>query len=343
MAGYREKFIHTFSKVAPYFSNNFLTLLSKQNLILPVYHLVSDKKVKHITHLYSYKGKKEFLKDLDYLQKNYEPISLAKLIKMTQEGSDLKRRYFLLTFDDGLREFGEVVAPILKDRGLTAVCFLNNDFIDNKNLFFRFKISLLVDRLQSPISGATMEQVCQVISSAPSRAAICKALLTLTYHDQETITKIGHLLNLDFTKYLTDERPYLSSQEIRDLMQQGFEFGAHSLDHPEYYLIDQAEQLKQTHSSIHELDDRFNLPYKTFAFPFTDHQVKLNFFHSLHKAIPDIDLTFGSAGQKRDLAPLHFQRIPMEMGTLSGKKIIQSELLYYLLKRPFGKNTLLRS
>ena len=236
-----------------------------------------------------------------------------------------------------MREFGEVVAPILKDRGLTAVCFLNNHFIDNKNLFFRFKISLLIEKIQTSISDTQLERIGKIISSVPSRSAICKALLALTYHDQEMIAQMAQIVNLDFAKYLAKERPYLSSQEIRELMQQGFEFGAHSLDHPEYYLIDEEEQLRQTDSSLRALNDQFNFLHQTFAFPFTDHQVKLNFFRSLHQAMPEIDLTFGSAGQKKTLLHCTYKESRWKWVLYPVKKSFKPNCYIIFLKDPLVK------
>ena len=51
-----------------------------------------------------------------------------------------------------------------------------------------------------------------------------------------------------------------------------------------------------------------------------------------------LNYTFGSAGIKNDINVNHLQRIPMEMSTYNAKQLLKAEVLYYLLKMPFGRN-----
>lgn len=129
------------------FSLPLLRKLSGINLVVPVYHTVADIMPDHIKYLYPIKNTTVFRQDLNTLLKYYQPATIQELIKHAEEGTEPDKPIFHLTFDDGLSEFYSVIAPILKEKGIQATCFLNNDFIDNKKLFFRFKESILVDRL----------------------------------------------------------------------------------------------------------------------------------------------------------------------------------------------------
>ncbi len=341
MAGFREAFIYRFNKLTPFLPHKVLTRLTGQNLILPVYHLVSDRDVTHVKHLYAYKTVQQFKRDLEYLLRYYEPINLSDLIDFT-EGYELKKPSFLLTFDDGLREFGDVVAPILKQKGVPAICFLNNAFIGNKALFFRYKVSLLIEHLLANQGAESVQRAIDLIPERTTEDRLPEVLLGFNHTNEGLIDQIASTLEIDFTQYLADEKPYLDAYEIEKLIESGFNFGAHSLHHPEYFLLSLSQQLEQTTQSILGLTKMYPSQPMTFAFPFTDHQVSNAFFEELRRQIPDLKLTFGSAGQKKDLVMGHLQRIPMEMRDLSAKEIIQTELLYYLAKAPFGKNTLVR-
>ena len=340
MAGFRNQFIHLIKWISPISSNRLLTLLTQQKLILPVYHLVADHQVPHIKNLYQIRDTKTFVSDLDFLLKNYDPIDLNTLSDCVHGKITLRKKSFLITFDDGLREFADIVAPILLKRGIPAVCFLNNNFIDNQALFYRYKASIIIEYLSKNIEPQALQGVYDLFpTEEPSRLNLIKNILAITYLNRQRVDEIAKPLGIDFDQYLKDKRPYLTSDEIDSLLAQGFDFGAHSLDHPEYYLITISEQLRQTTQSVDRLSTRFALPHKVFAFPFTDYNVSTAFFRRLNEGYPNIGLTFGSAGLKQDPVQNHLQRIPMEMGSLSAKQIINGELLYYLLKIPFRKNT----
>jgi len=124
------------------------------NFIAPFYHAVSDEPLPHIRHLYKVKTVSEFEEDLDFMLRYYEPISVDELITdekgavFYEDGRPLihpSRPKMLLSFDDGLRSFYEVVAPILQKKGVPCICFINSGFVDNKALFYRYQESLNIE------------------------------------------------------------------------------------------------------------------------------------------------------------------------------------------------------
>ena len=268
----------------------------------------------HLKYLYQPRSIKLFKEDLAFFLKYYEPIGLDELIRLIKEDKPLKKNYFHLTFDDGLRDFYDVAAPILKEKGIPATVFLNSDFIDNKALFYRFKASVLVEKLSA------------------------KGLLDVIYKDNAILDELAKENNINFEDYLKNEKPYLTAQQIEKLILEGFTFGAHSKNHPMYNQINLAEQITQTISSINLITSQFNLNYRVFSFPFTDFGVSYPFFNAIKN---EVDLTFGCAGLKDDIIKNHLQRIPMELEQ-SGKGIIKTAYFYYLLKKMVGKNKIIR-
>ena len=59
---------------------------------------------------------------------------------------------FLLTFDDGFREIYDIIAPILLDKGIPATFFISSGFLDNRELCYQHKASLLVEKVRNGIS-----------------------------------------------------------------------------------------------------------------------------------------------------------------------------------------------
>lgn len=322
--------------------SNLLLHLTQQRLILPFYHIVSDDNPAHIRHLYAVKRVRAFRKDLDFLLRLYQPIDYFQFQALAAEGKRPAKPVMLLTFDDGLREFHDVIAPILLEKGVPAVCFLNSAFIDNKALFFRYKASLLIAHLEANPRLLAQGDVKHFLASDSKQDGDYQAFIrAVSYQNQAVLDTLAGIIGYDFQAYLSLQQPYLTTPQIRSLLQQGFQFGAHSVDHPEYRTLDFEEQVRQTKESIQTICARFELNYKTFSFPFTDFGVERRFFEQVQQE-HIADITFGCAGQKREQFPAHYQRIAFEMGDLSAKEIYNAELQYFAAKAIFGKNILQR-
>ncbi len=311
----RKTFISVTSPYTSVLPLSTLISLTGQDLIIPFYHIVSDGDCPHIT--YKYKNVKQFEDDLDYLVRHYQPIGATDLPDVLS-GKYKGKKIMLLTFDDGLREMYDIAAPILVRKGIPAIFFLNNDFIDNKALMFRYKIGLILRNYPKDYID---------IYDADSDAAV--------------IEETNGELEEEFKNFLRIHKPYMTSDQVRSLMHQGFAIGAHSLNHPYYHTLSPEEQLAQTLDSMDGLQRDFGLTQRLFAFPFTDHGVSKKFFDSIF-AEGKIDFSFGGAGIKNDIHPRQLQRIPMEGWAAGAEQTLKSEYLYYLLRMPLMKNTIKR-
>jgi len=343
MAGFRNTVLKKINKVASFLPSELLVKITNQKLILPFYHTVSDGgNMPHIKHLYSLKSEKTFEEDLDFLLRVYNPIDYDQFLAFKNNNRSPKKPSFLLSFDDGLREFHDIIAPILIRKGIPAVCFLNSNFIDNKGLFFRYKASLLIEKFQKNKDLIEKKEVQNFLNAVPLPTDdISKFILSINYQNKNLLDDLAKTINYDFEDFLSEFEPYLTSQQITYLIDQGFYFGGHSIDHPEYQYLKQDEQLRQTKESVKEICSKFSLNYKTFSFPFTDYGVSKQFFVDLMTKNV-VDVTFGCAGLKQEMIPNHFQRIPFELDNLPAKELLNAELLYFILKIPFGKNKINR-
>ncbi len=286
--------------------------LTQTDVILPFYHTISDEEIPHIKHLYRVKNKKEFEKDIDFLCQHFQPIDYPTFCKIKDGLIKPKERCFLLSFDDGLSEFYDIIAPILLKKKVSAICFLNSAFIDNKDLFYRYKASLLINFLiQNPkkISYTKFKNI----------DIARQQILAVNYQNKHLIDNWAEQVNYSFSAFLEKQKPYLTTEQIKELKQQGFYFGAHSIDHPEYFNLPFKEQIRQTKESVQNIQKKLNISYKIFAFPFTDFNVSKKFFDTIDKE-KICDMTFGTAGLKKDTVSNNYQRIPLEKKTYSAKQ-----------------------
>ncbi len=322
-------------KAFSYFTpSSHLIKISKLKHILPFYHTVSNNDLPHIKHLYPVKKTRDFEEDLDFLLKHFHPVDYDRFKNIATGKTKPTKPVCLLSFDDGLRELYDIICPILIKKGIPAICFLNSAFIDNKSLFFRYKASLILEEtIKEPKKASIIKSKYNSISN------LHNFILSIKYEDQYILNDIASLIQLDFNQFLTKSKPYLTSHQINKLIAQGFNFGAHSVDHPEYQRLSIDNQLDQTISCLNFLKINFDISNGLFSFPFTDVNVGSAFFEKIQ---PHVTATFGCAGFKKEIIKNHFQRIPLEKGTDSAEEIIKTEILYYFLKMSFGKNTIYR-
>ncbi len=319
--------------IAQIFPFKFLYTLNKQKTIFPLYHSVSDISPIHLKHLYKIKSTKEFVEDLDFYLKNFKRIDLKLFINE----KFINEKTFFLTFDDGLSEIYDIVAPLLKKKGIPAIFFINSAFVDNLDLFYRYKISLIIDKtFKNTKYQNIVEKYLKKININTSD--IKKYLLSLNHKNTNVIEQIAKLLEIDFAEYLQKHKPYMSSNQIKELHNQGFYIGAHSANHFYYSQLTENEQIQQTIDSLDFVIREFNPEFKLFAFPFTDYKVNKSFFERISTSV---DLTFGTAGLKNDSIKFNIQRIPMENGK-TAIETIKYEFFYYLIKGIFGKNLIKR-
>ncbi len=324
------------------FDLNFLIKITKQGLLLPFYHTVSNENLSHIKHLYPITTTKRFNEDLDFFQKNYSAVSYDYLLENHKNKSLRKERTFFLTFDDGLRQFHDEVAPILIRRGIPATFFVNSDFVDNKNMFFRLKVSILIEQMNTKgVTAGQKSHITTLFSKKGLKYEIPMDLHSITDANKEILDEIAPLLDISFAQYLSVHQPYLNTPQIESLIQQGFTVGAHSVSHPYYPLLNEDAQVMQTLKCIQFLNENFGIKERTFSFPYTDFEIKKTFFDRIKN---EVDLTFGTANMKLDEIENNFQRIPMEIPDRENAgSIIKSEYLFFLIKMLIGRHMIKRN
>jgi len=188
--------------------------------------VVSDYHLPHIRHLYRYRRIQEFEHDLDEMLKWFEPVSFEEYLKSEGNG----KRRMVLSFDDGLAECHEIIAPLLLRKGIPAVFFLNNHFIDNRGLFFRYKASLIIDEILSDCKSKEKASEFLVIP----KEQVVKAIRMVNFSQQALLDELARKVEVDFVDYMREDPVYLNSQQVEELVKWGFEIGGHSPDHSDF-------------------------------------------------------------------------------------------------------------
>lgn len=288
--------------------------------IIPIYyHLVSNKRNPLVENLYTYKDIASFRKDLEVLVKKYDILDL-NAIKSNKRG-------LVLSFDDGFSECYNIIFPILKEFSIPAFFFVNNDFIDNKDMFFRAKISLLISRLDY-LSPFTHQQLSYVLECKVTK--IKSQILAIKNHDKDKINSLLTIADIDVAKYLAEKKPYLSTEEIKEMINAGYYLGGHTSDHSRLKYFNSLEQEKRIVDSAHDIKTRFNLSYSLCSLPHNDQGLKKVVFQNVSK---QIDYLFGGYGLNHQIENNYLQRISNEHSSLRIDKFINRWKVLHHIKR----------
>jgi peptidoglycan/xylan/chitin deacetylase (PgdA/CDA1 family) len=292
---------------------------------LPFYHVVSDKQLPHILN-YPYRNRNDFEKELDFFLQYFKPVTLEELASGTCAG----KKVFHLTFDDGLRECADIIAPILLKKGIPATFFVNTAFAGNNELFHRYKASLILSKLRHK-PNRTVEKILAGHLMKGDR------ILSAEFTDMHVLRDVALLLKIDYEKYLRKKKPYLTWEQIKQIAASGFTVGAHSHTHPEFWKLQPGDQLREVKVSMEKVVEMVNPSIKAFSFPYTDSGVPARVLDTIRKE-GICDITFGTAGIKYDNYKSHFQRYPVEQqGDFLDN--LRTEIVYFELRKWVGKAT----
>jgi peptidoglycan/xylan/chitin deacetylase (PgdA/CDA1 family) len=303
-------------------------------IVLPYYHLVCDQELEHVSGLFKFRTVQQFEADLDLFLRFYTPVDLPDVIRHLDGAGRLPKRSFLLTFDDGFREIYDIVAPILYARGIPAVFFLTTAFVDNSELCYQQKISLLIRTLAALGDSPVSRKVSQALDDEGVKGPDpLSRIRSIGYRRRNVLDVLGRLLEFDFAAYAASVQPYLTSEQVKGLMRQGFAIGSHSIDHPLYSELSLEEQLRQTHESVNWLSNRFQYDCQAFAFPFRDAGVSPEFFQMAF-ADERLKVSFGTSGMHRHYYPRNLTRNTMENTNRNATQILAREFAVTLLRNP---------
>lgn len=333
-----REFSHSIAQLFPY---RVLHGLVKPKIVAPFYHTVANVFPLHVASLYPVYTPEQFEQHLEFLLKHFEPTIPADVPLILSGKKKLAKPALFLSFDDGFKEVTTIVEPILSKKGIPATFFVNPNFIDNRDLLYRCKLSLIDNRLSVFKDKKSLVEILRNNTGIQSIGVeqIKEVLFSLGHNDSSTIDLIANAVGLNFTEYLDKHQPYLTLNQILTLSSKGYTIGAHSLTHSLFSELSFEQQLIEVQQSVDWVQQNIPNQPKLFAFPFTSHGVDGRIYkHFIDGANPKIDLMVGTSGYKPTNNYRFLHRIPMEVNVVTAKVRLKSELFYYLAKGLVGKH-----
>jgi peptidoglycan/xylan/chitin deacetylase (PgdA/CDA1 family) len=267
------------------------------------YHLVSENPVPHARHLYPYRPSHIFEQDLDYLRRHFNLISYEELLIGRSGGKRLPPNAILLSFDDGFAECYHIVRPLLHKYRAPCVFFLATDFIDNRRMYYRNQVSLCIEQVMTFSPSLQVQALTEINQrldlNLSGVAGFCGWIKTLT--DEGLIAQICEILGVDIDAYLRLQKPYLTSDQIRQMAAEGYTIGAHSRRHQKLSRLDAGEIEAEISGSCQVIQELLGEQVIPFSFPNSATGIDRVLLREIKSRHPEIGLLFDTRGLRRDL------------------------------------------
>ncbi len=291
-----------------YYWNDFIVL---------TYHSLAGLDPEPEINKFPYRTKSAFAEDIEFIKNNFNVLSLREFLEINDRGGKFPERSLLITFDDGLAIQYDHMFPVLNAHNIPATFFINNAFIDNRDLHYERKKYVILRRLEELQDISAEKEISKIFSpdNPDLRGFDLQNLVKgIKFKSKNKLDIAAEKLGIPFADYLHQNRIYLTTQEINSMLENNMTVGAHSTDHPDFTELSLEDQVDQTLSSMNDLAERFRLDYKAFAFPYNDRALDIDLFNRIGDGI---DVTFGSSGLLKDEFKMHFQRGSIDNSTQS--------------------------
>jgi peptidoglycan/xylan/chitin deacetylase (PgdA/CDA1 family) len=267
-----------------------------------------------------------FIEQMEYLKRHYNPISLTELVAGAEEKRVFKSRITVVTFDDGYENNYLVAKPILERLGIPATFFCVSEFVGGDNPLWSDLVRIYVNgasrcndkaavvltrinNLLSEYGPADYNNLIEILKMVPVHL---KNQVVSMLENGTEIGKSEREINL-----LRGMRPY----QVKELAKSDlFEIGAHSVSHEILTQCSKEEAKRQITESITRLSQITESEIALFAYPDGDYNADMEAF--VRQAGCKAAVTTEAAFVTNDKGPYSLPRIGIGSG-------IESDFEYF--------------
>jgi peptidoglycan/xylan/chitin deacetylase (PgdA/CDA1 family) len=246
--------------------------LNPRALTVLNYHRINDI---HQDAFYTFRpnvsaARDGFAQQMEYVKANYNLIKCEQLAAWLKGKFELPPHAALVTFDDGYYDNLANAYPVLRALSIPAIIFLTTDFIGAKIPLYWDYVAYCFsqtekDSVYLPIVGSvswsTEEERDIVLSNWVNEL---KAIPDV--EKREIVSGLANLLNVTISEDAFSDL-YLDWDQVRQLNQDGIEFGSHTMGHPILTRVDLAQVEAELMKSKKKIEDEIGSAVFAFAYP----------------------------------------------------------------------------
>ena len=227
-------------------------------------------------------------RQLDRLCRQFEPITWPMLHAWHHDGAHLPQRCCLLTFDDGLADHADVVAPLLEARGLRGTFFVSGQTLETQRMDAAHQVHLLQTTVGDDVLAADvvewlgrqhpeLNRMEQEDSQAARRLyhyeTPDRARLKYLLHHSLPIDVRNAMVDDLFSRHVGNAGEmarswYLQPEQLVQLEEAGHTIGGHGYAHEPYLRLSAEDQQQDLARSAAALRTALGPGTRPFSYPY---------------------------------------------------------------------------
>jgi peptidoglycan/xylan/chitin deacetylase (PgdA/CDA1 family) len=214
---------------------DLITRIHGHDLLVLAYHSILEQQHPQPFRYHHTTG--EFAAHLEWLGRNCEPVGLDGVRKWLEGRWNSSKPPALITFDDGYKNNSLIAANLLSRKGMPAIFFLSTDYIGRDRVLWP---DIVFARILACVSGTLRlpDGLTTVVPPAGEQR------IPLAFRVLQDCKDSPEEKRLEYLEYLAAETPavdiklasqvqdFMSWDDVRGLIQRGFELGSHTVTHP---------------------------------------------------------------------------------------------------------------
>lgn len=250
---------------------NLFRFLNRKRLIIIYYHRVIKKEdLVNITSKNLCVDTKSFENQMRFLSQFNNPISEKEIILVIEGKSKIPKYSVWVTFDDGFKDNYLYAYPILKKYKIPATFFLTTGFINKQAIPCEDYIekAIRISNLKEINFNFNKKEYKFSLDTEEHKNNTIESLLT-GMKDKNT-SKDRYLKELikAFGIQVGDVADlFMSWNEIKELSDNGFSIGAHTVNHKILSALSEQEVTKEISESKNEIEKKVGVNVFSFAYP----------------------------------------------------------------------------
>jgi len=207
-----------------------------------------------------------------FLEKDYEVISMDQLLDFYEGRRKQKRKFIVITFDDGYSDIYHVAYPLLKKLGVPFTVYVSPGFQDNKALMWWY---YLENHILSNEKIEWMQGANRLNFKAESREEKNKLFIQLRQQMiaaeyTELLTLLKDVMNVSAEEaFAFSSKNSMSWSQISEIATDPLVcLGAHSLSHRPLNNLEDREVIFEMKESGKVIEQHTGKPVIHFAYPY---------------------------------------------------------------------------
>lgn len=216
----------------------------------------------------------DFEKQVQYIKKNYTPITFSMLKKLSVEKKLINKPPIIITFDDGFLDNYDYVYPILKKYSVPATFFISTSYIGGNETFWFDWVAYIINT--APGNKYSLLEGKHSLNLGEGKqnrhiilAEVLKLLKSFSNADRlKFINELGILTGIlkPNTSDL-EKSKVMSWDQVIEMSENGMEIGSHTKTHPILTKLSNEEKREEIVGSKNIIEEKTGKSCIVISYP----------------------------------------------------------------------------